>query len=259
MVHISKTAAHREKISLISTPCGRKGVHATLGRVFKFMYHVQIWKFKKSTNISETAARTHMVEQKWAQFQPHGVERICATSRTTSVLPSLFYAKNWHALPCRSWICLQILFSSYHLFWHCMTLLVLMRRWLYCDITITTTPQAETVVIWSSIDVHDVIRHFRRGWVVVVRLGVYMRFPHSRCCWWWGFPWLDIIGGVIYIAHMCYVRPRLQNNWLWSRLVKYHRINKIGKDEYLQTSQAQLRKDHVAYTMHSHCCIMFIQ
>ncbi len=98
MVCIPKMAARRAKISLLFTPWGRKRVHMQLWDVSSnSRFHAQIWKFKKSASISETAARTHMIEQKLAEFQPHGVERVCATSGTTSVLPSLFYAQNWHA------------------------------------------------------------------------------------------------------------------------------------------------------------------
>ena len=42
-------------------------------------FHAQIWKFKNSASISETAASRHIEE------------RVYATSRT--VLPYLFYAK----------------------------------------------------------------------------------------------------------------------------------------------------------------------
>ncbi len=53
----------------------------------------------KNQPISQKLRPVHtmMEEQKWAQFQPPGVERVCATSRTTSVVPSLYYAKKVHA------------------------------------------------------------------------------------------------------------------------------------------------------------------
>ncbi len=94
LVRISKPATRRAKWSLISASCGRKRLHMQVWDVSSnSRFHAQMWKFKNSASISETAARTHMIEQKWAQFQPPEVERVCATSQTTSVLPSLFVPK----------------------------------------------------------------------------------------------------------------------------------------------------------------------
>ncbi len=64
-------------------------------------FHAQIWQFWKSAAISETAIRRAKTSSVWK-------ENIRATWLTTSALPSLFDTK----LVCRSWICLQILFSS---------------------------------------------------------------------------------------------------------------------------------------------------
>ncbi len=95
---VSKTDVRRAKISFISTPCGRKRVHIQLWDLSSnSRFHAQIRKFKKSASISETAARRHMVWHKWAQFEPHEAERVCVTSRTTSVHPSLFLCQNLHA------------------------------------------------------------------------------------------------------------------------------------------------------------------
>ena len=68
VVRISKTAACIAKISLITTPWGKKRVHVQLWDISSnSRFHGQIWKFKISVSISETAARTHMVEQQEAQ------------------------------------------------------------------------------------------------------------------------------------------------------------------------------------------------
>ncbi len=64
----------------------------------KSRFHAQMWKFKKSTSTSENAARRHMVEQKWAQFQPPSwsTEGMCNFANNLCASFSLL-CQNWHA------------------------------------------------------------------------------------------------------------------------------------------------------------------
>ena len=65
----------RAKITLISTPLGLKeSTCATLGAVYKFQIHAQIWKFRKSALILKTAARREkisLISTLWGRKRVH--------------------------------------------------------------------------------------------------------------------------------------------------------------------------------------------
>ena len=88
MARISKTAARRAKISLVSTLQGRKRVYVQLWDLSSnSRFHAQIWKFWESARISKKAARR---AKTMSISIPWGIKRvICATFINFYQWPSL--------------------------------------------------------------------------------------------------------------------------------------------------------------------------
>ncbi len=109
LARISKTAARRAKISLILTSSGRNRVlcnFRTCPQIPDSCPNMEILKINSYHGNSCLESKTK------AQSQPAWLERIYATLRITSMLSSVLYTKFWE---CRSWICLQVLFSIFFL------------------------------------------------------------------------------------------------------------------------------------------------